>query len=143
MRLEGVPAYVLKKCKEVNSIFSQKWHSQEMLHQYIATFSHNSSKKLPASQKLQHSLTECNSCPSFFPALTHAFPGRKRALSERNAVEITITASPHLQMPPAKLAKKFLRFFIRHHLSCVYSTCIVVSHHHAHDISLTSPLSCM
>ena len=49
---------------------------------------------------------ECSSCPSFFPALTHAFPGRIRALGERNAVDITITARPDLQMPPAKLAKK-------------------------------------
>ena len=90
----------------MNSIFSQKWHPQEILHKYIATFSNNSWKKLPTSQKLQHSLTECNSCPSFFPALTRAFPGRKRALSERNAVEIAITARPHLQIPPAKLARK-------------------------------------
>ena len=36
------------------------------------------------SQKLQHSLIECSSCPSFFPAVTHALACRKRALSERN-----------------------------------------------------------
>ena len=36
------------------------------------------------SQKLQHSLTECSSCPSFFPAVTHALACKKRALSERN-----------------------------------------------------------
>ena len=45
MRLEGGPAYVFKKCKELNSIFSQKWYPQEMLHKYIAIFSHNSWKK--------------------------------------------------------------------------------------------------
>lgn len=37
------------------------------------------------SQKLRHSLTKCSSCPSFLPAVTHALPCRKRALSERNA----------------------------------------------------------
>ena len=61
--------------------------------------------KLPTSQKFQHSRTECQSCPSFFPALTRAFPGRKRALSERNTVDITI-AKPDLSLPPTKLAKK-------------------------------------
>ena len=106
MQLEENPSYILKKCKEVNGIFSQKWNPQEMLHKYIDTFSHECWKKLPTSQKLQHSLTECSSCPSFFPALTRAFPSRKRALSGRNAVHIAITARPDLQMPPAKLAKK-------------------------------------
>ena len=39
MKLDGNPDYVLKKCKEMNGTFSKKWHPQENVHSYIATFS--------------------------------------------------------------------------------------------------------
>jgi hypothetical protein len=105
MKLEGNPDNILKKCKELNATFSQKWHPQEILHSYIATFSPEKWSKLPTSQKLQHSRTECNACPFFFPTITRAFPGRKRALAERNMVDVTVTP-PNVSLPPTKLAKK-------------------------------------
>ena len=105
MKLEGNPDYVLKKCKEMNGTFSQKWNPQENLHSYMATFSPEKWSKLPTSQKLQHSRTECSACPFFFPTMTRAFPGRKRALAERNMVDVTVTP-PSVSLPPTKLAKK-------------------------------------
>jgi RNase P protein component len=35
VKLEGNSDYILKKCKELNATFSQKWHPQENLHSYF------------------------------------------------------------------------------------------------------------
>ena len=105
MKLDGNPDYVLKKCKEMNCTFSKKWHPQENVHSYIATFSPEKWSKLPISQRLQHSRTKCSACPFFFPAMTRAFPGRKRALAERNMEDVIVTP-PSVSLPPTKLARK-------------------------------------
>lgn len=105
MKLEGNEQYVLKKCKELNASFSKKWNPQENLHIYIHTFSKEKWSKLSLSQKLRHARTECTACPIYFPDMTRAFPGKKRALSERNMVEVTVK-HPSISLPPTKLAKK-------------------------------------
>ena len=58
MKLDGNPDYVLKKCKEMNATFSQKWHPQENVHSYIATFSPEKWSKLPTSQRTATLLVE-------------------------------------------------------------------------------------
>ena len=84
MKLAGNEQYVLKKCMERNATFSKKWNPQESLHTYVDTYSKEKWSKLPISQKLRHARTECTACPFFFPDMTRAFPGKKRALSERS-----------------------------------------------------------
>lgn len=55
MLLEGKPDYILKKCKELCSNFSQKWYPKEMAQMYMSTFAREMWEKLSSSQKLQHS----------------------------------------------------------------------------------------
>ena len=105
MKLDGNPDYILKECKEMNATFSQKWNPQENLHSYIATFTPEKWSDLPTSHKLYHLRTECTACPFFFPDVTQTFPGRKRALNERNVVDITVV-SPNLSLPHTKLTKR-------------------------------------
>ena len=109
--LKGIPACDWKEALFTSLKNAKKWTASSPRNGIRKKCSINTLPLSPTiagksylPQNLQHSLTECNSCPSFFPALTRAFPGRKSI--ERNAVEIAITARPHLQIPPAKLARK-------------------------------------
>lgn len=99
------PEYVLKKCKELCSNFSQKWYPKEMAQTYMSTFTSGMWDKLSRSQKLQHSRRDCRACPITFPHLTSAFPCKKRPLSERQLVDITVT-EPELSLPPTKIMKR-------------------------------------
>lgn len=72
---------------------------------YMSTFSHEQWEKLSTSQKLHHSRRECRACPVTFPDLTHVFPCKKRALSERQLVDVTVT-EPDVNLPPTKVMKR-------------------------------------
>ena len=77
MKPDGKPDYVPKECKELSSIFSQKWYPKDTAHSYSSTFSHEMWEKVSISLKLQHSQRECKPCPITFPTLTRAFPCEK------------------------------------------------------------------
>ena len=96
---DGKPEYVLKKCKELCNTFSQRWYPKEMIPCYMSTFSHQQWEKLSTSQKLHHSRQECRTCPVTFPDLTHAFPCKKQALSERQLVDVTVTEPDVCHLP--------------------------------------------
>ena len=80
MQLEGKTEYILKKCKELCSNFSQRWYPKEMAQTYMSTFAREMWVKLSCSQKLQHSRRDCKACPIIFPELTSCFPCKKRPL---------------------------------------------------------------
>lgn len=103
MKLDGAPEHVFKKCKELGSVFSQKWYPKDMAPCYISTFSPKKWETPSISQKLQHS-RECKACPVAYPDLTRAFPCKKRPLSERQ-LDVTVS-DPGDSLPPTKVMKR-------------------------------------